>query len=146
MLHELAHWALKNAHDLPVHGRTFTRLLLDATTEFGGAGRAERLAAGYAEHKVHVGKPARLGPTVGGTTTGTNASGSAATRVDRPVGRRRDRHRRAYLTRHATATLRTAGRQRHPRPRTRHLVRHPRLTRLGPPPRFGVVYQSVVGK
>ena len=62
VLHELAHWALKNAHDLPVHGRTFTRLLLDATTEFGGAGRADRLAAGYAEHKVHVGKPARLGP------------------------------------------------------------------------------------
>jgi putative metallohydrolase (TIGR04338 family) len=61
VLHELAHWALKNAHDLPVHGRTFTRLLLDATAEFGGAGRAERLAAGYAEHKVHVGKPARLG-------------------------------------------------------------------------------------
>ena len=62
VLHELAHWALKNAHDLPAHGRTFTRLLLDATTEFGGAGRAERLAAGYVEHKVHVGKPARLGP------------------------------------------------------------------------------------
>jgi hypothetical protein len=62
VIHELAHWALKDAHDLPVHGRTFTRLLLDATLEFGGAGRAERLAAGYAEHKVHVGKPARLGP------------------------------------------------------------------------------------
>ena len=62
VIHELAHWALKDAHDLPVHGRTFTRLLLDATAEFGGAGRAERLAVGYAEHKVHVGKPARLGP------------------------------------------------------------------------------------
>jgi hypothetical protein len=62
VIHELSHWALKNAHDLPVHGRTFTRLLLDATEEFGGAGRAERLAAGFAEHKVHVGKPARLGP------------------------------------------------------------------------------------
>jgi hypothetical protein len=62
VLHELAHWALKNAHDLPVHGRTFTRLLLDAVAEFGGPGRAERLAAGYAEHKVRVGKPARVGP------------------------------------------------------------------------------------
>jgi putative metallohydrolase (TIGR04338 family) len=62
VLHELAHWALRHAHDLPVHGRTFTRLLLDATTEFGGAGRAERLADGYAEHEVHVGKPARLSP------------------------------------------------------------------------------------
>jgi hypothetical protein len=61
VLHELAHWALRTAHDLPVHGRTFTRLLLDATTEFGGAGRAERLAAGYEEHNVRVGRPARLG-------------------------------------------------------------------------------------
>jgi hypothetical protein len=62
VIHELVHWALKDAHDLPVHGRTFTRLLLDATAEFGGAGRADRLEAGYVEHKVHVGKPARLGP------------------------------------------------------------------------------------
>jgi hypothetical protein len=62
VLHELAHWALRDAHDLPVHGRTFTRVLLDATIEFGGAGRADRLQTGYAEHKVHVGKPARLGP------------------------------------------------------------------------------------
>lgn len=61
VLHELAHWAMSHAHDLPVHGRTFTRLLLDATLEFGGAGRAERLETGYAEHKVHVGRPARLG-------------------------------------------------------------------------------------
>jgi putative metallohydrolase (TIGR04338 family) len=62
ILHELAHWALRDAHDLPVHGRTFTRVLLDATMEFGGAGRAERLEHGYAEHGVRVGRPARLGP------------------------------------------------------------------------------------
>jgi putative metallohydrolase (TIGR04338 family) len=62
VIHELVHWALKDAHDLPVHGRTFTRMLLDATAEFGGAGRAERLEAGFVEHKVHVGKPARLSP------------------------------------------------------------------------------------
>jgi putative metallohydrolase (TIGR04338 family) len=61
VLHELAHWALRDAHDLPVHGRTFTRVLLDATVEFGGAGRAERLQTGYIDHGVHVGRPARLG-------------------------------------------------------------------------------------
>ena len=61
VLHELAHWALRAAHDLPNHGRTFTRVLLDATAEFGGTGRAERLSAGYAEHRVHVGRPARRG-------------------------------------------------------------------------------------
>jgi putative metallohydrolase (TIGR04338 family) len=59
VLHELAHWALKDAHDLQTHGRTFTRLLLDMTTEFGGGNRAERLAEGYAAHGVHVGRPAR---------------------------------------------------------------------------------------
>jgi hypothetical protein len=61
VLHELSHWALRDAHDLPNHGRTFTRVLLDATIEFGGGARAERLEASYKEHKVHVGKPARLG-------------------------------------------------------------------------------------
>jgi putative metallohydrolase (TIGR04338 family) len=62
VLHELAHWALRDAHDLPTHGRTFTRLLLDATTEFGGGNRAARLAEGYAEHGVHVARPARRAP------------------------------------------------------------------------------------
>lgn len=61
VLHELAHWALRAAADLPNHGRTFTRVLLDATAEFGGATRAEQLSAGYAEHRVHVGRPARRG-------------------------------------------------------------------------------------
>jgi hypothetical protein len=62
VLHELVHWALADAHDLPNHGRTFTRILLDATTEFMGESKRERLAAAYAEQKVAVGAPARLSP------------------------------------------------------------------------------------
>jgi len=62
VLHELAHWALADAPDLPTHGRTFARLLLDATAEFAGVDRAERLAAGYAEHGVHIARPARRSP------------------------------------------------------------------------------------
>ena len=63
VLHELVHWALADAHDLPNHGRTFTRILLDATTEFMGTGKRERLAAAYAEHRVAVAPPPRIGPT-----------------------------------------------------------------------------------
>lgn len=62
MLHELAHWAMSDNHDLPHHGRTFARLLLDITLEFCGRERAELLAQSYREHKVHLGKPPRLGP------------------------------------------------------------------------------------
>lgn len=62
ILHELAHWALADAHDLPNHGRTFTRVLLDATAEFMGAAKRERLAAGYAEHKVAIARPPRRAP------------------------------------------------------------------------------------
>jgi hypothetical protein len=62
MLHELVHWALHDAHDLPNHGRTFTRILLDATAEFMGAAKRERLAAAYVEHRVHVAPPPRVGP------------------------------------------------------------------------------------
>jgi len=62
LLHELAHWALDDDADLPNHGRTFARLLLDATAEFGGVARADALLASYREHRVHVGRPARLGP------------------------------------------------------------------------------------
>ncbi|MGZ4678142.1 MAG: hypothetical protein ACXVJ7_11045 [Acidimicrobiia bacterium] len=63
ILHELVHWALSDAHDLPNHGRTFTRILLDATAEFMGAGKRERLAAAYAEHRVAIAPPPRRGPT-----------------------------------------------------------------------------------
>jgi putative metallohydrolase (TIGR04338 family) len=65
VLHELAHWALRDAHDLPTHGRTFARLLLDVTTEFGGGNRAERLHESYAAHGVHVARPARRAPDGG---------------------------------------------------------------------------------
>jgi len=62
MLHELAHWAMSEDHDLPHHGRTFARLLLDVTLEFCGPDRAGLLAQSYREHRVHVGKPPRVGP------------------------------------------------------------------------------------
>lgn len=62
MLHELDHWALDDQPDLPHHGRTFARLLLDATAEFGGDERAEKLTTAFAAERVHVAKPARLGP------------------------------------------------------------------------------------
>jgi putative metallohydrolase (TIGR04338 family) len=62
MLHELAHWAMSEDDDLPHHGRTFARLLLDITLEFGGPDRAKLLAESYREHRVHAGKPVRSGP------------------------------------------------------------------------------------
>ena len=57
MLHELVHWALAREHELPYHGSTFTRVLLDATLEFGGPERAGLLLDAYEEQKVRVGKP-----------------------------------------------------------------------------------------
>jgi putative metallohydrolase (TIGR04338 family) len=62
VLHELVHWALADDVDLPAHGRTFARLLLDATQEFLGAERAEALQTSYREQRVHVARPPRLGP------------------------------------------------------------------------------------
>jgi len=62
VLHELAHWALGLESGLPHHGRTFARVLLDATGEFCGADRASELAVSYREHRVHVAKPPRVGP------------------------------------------------------------------------------------
>lgn len=62
VLHELCHWGLAAEEDLPNHGRTFARLLLDATNEFGGVKRGDALAAAYAQHGVHVGRPPRVGP------------------------------------------------------------------------------------
>jgi putative metallohydrolase (TIGR04338 family) len=62
VLHELVHWALFDDLDLPHHGRTFTRVLLDATAEFLGSERAELLGELYATERVHVGRPPRVGP------------------------------------------------------------------------------------
>lgn len=62
VLHEMAHWALAEATDLPQHGRTFARLLLDASTEFLGADAGEALAASYKGEKVRVARPPRRGP------------------------------------------------------------------------------------
>ena len=62
VLHELVHWALWNETDLPHHGRTFTRVLLDITEEFLGAERAAILTDSYRAERVHVGRPARVGP------------------------------------------------------------------------------------
>jgi putative metallohydrolase (TIGR04338 family) len=62
VLHELVHWVLDLERDLPPHGRTFARALLDATREFCGSERAEALGVSYRDHRVHVGRPARLGP------------------------------------------------------------------------------------
>lgn len=61
VLHELAHWALGFNCELPPHGRTFARVLLDATEEFLGEERAAELTASYREQRVRVGKPARCG-------------------------------------------------------------------------------------
>jgi putative metallohydrolase (TIGR04338 family) len=62
ILHELAHWALDDQPDLPNHGRTFARLLLDATLEFGGDARADTLRVAFDEQRVRIGAPPRLGP------------------------------------------------------------------------------------
>lgn len=62
VLHELVHWALWNETDLPHHGRTFTRVLLDITEEFLGPERAAILTDSYRAERVHVGRPARVGP------------------------------------------------------------------------------------
>ena len=62
VLHELAHWALSTEPDLPAHGATFTRVLLDATAEYCSAERADTLSASYLEQRVRVGAPPRSGP------------------------------------------------------------------------------------
>ncbi|HEV2309147.1 MAG TPA: hypothetical protein VGU73_01375 [Acidimicrobiia bacterium] len=62
VLHELAHWALVDQPDLPTHGATFARLVLDATSEFCGPDRAQALTDAYRAERVRVGAPPRQGP------------------------------------------------------------------------------------
>jgi putative metallohydrolase (TIGR04338 family) len=62
VLHELVHFALGLDSGLPHHGRTFARILLDATDEFCGPERAQALTDSYREHGVHIGRPPRRGP------------------------------------------------------------------------------------
>jgi len=62
VLHELAHWAMSDQHDLPHHGRTFARIMLDVTHEFLGDERAAALAESFRAQRVHVARPARTGP------------------------------------------------------------------------------------
>jgi putative metallohydrolase (TIGR04338 family) len=62
VLHELTHWALGIDSGLPHHGRTFARVLLDLTAEFGGPDRAAVLTTAYREHGVHVARAPRRGP------------------------------------------------------------------------------------
>jgi putative metallohydrolase (TIGR04338 family) len=62
VLHELAHWALHDQPDLPSHGATFARLVLDSTDEFCGPERARTLANAYRAERVRVGQGPRLGP------------------------------------------------------------------------------------
>ena len=62
VLHELSHWALVDQPDLPTHGATFARLVLDATTEFCGPARARALTDAYRAERVRVGAPPRQGP------------------------------------------------------------------------------------
>ena len=63
VIHELVHWSLADALDLPNHGRTFARVFLDACAEFMGTAKREILAAGYTEHGVHIGRPPRVSPS-----------------------------------------------------------------------------------
>jgi putative metallohydrolase (TIGR04338 family) len=62
VVHELAHWALDAQRDLPSHGSTFTRLVLDLTEEFCGEDRAQLLIDAYTAERVRVGEPPRRGP------------------------------------------------------------------------------------
>jgi hypothetical protein len=63
VLHELTHWALHREVDLPHHGWTFARVLVDATLEFLGPERAGALEAAFRTQRVRVGRESRVDPT-----------------------------------------------------------------------------------
>lgn len=60
VLHEMVHWALDEKAGLADHGPTFTRILLDATSEFTGKKRANALARAYTENGVRIGAAGRV--------------------------------------------------------------------------------------
>ena len=62
VLHELTHWALHREVDLPHHGWTFARVLVDATLEFLGSERADELEEAFRAQRVRIGSPARTEP------------------------------------------------------------------------------------
>jgi putative metallohydrolase (TIGR04338 family) len=62
VLHELAHWALGLGDGLAAHGETFTRVLLDLTSEFGGIDAAAALHDAFAAERVRIGAPASCAP------------------------------------------------------------------------------------
>ena len=130
VLHELAHWALSDRARPPgarphVHAAPARR---DARVRRRGTRRAARSRVTPSTRCTSAG-PRGSAPTAGGTTTGTSGSGSAATRRSPSAGApTRPRPASSPHAPHATATLRTADGDARPHPRTRDLVRHPRLT------------------
>ena len=65
--------------DLPHHGRTFTRVLIDATLEFTGPERADALAASFRTFTACASAaPHASLPTGARTTDGTSGCTSAA--------------------------------------------------------------------
>ena len=62
VLHELAHWALHREVDLPHHGWTFARVLIDATSEFCGPDRALALEEAFRTQRVRIAATARIDP------------------------------------------------------------------------------------
>ena len=77
VLHELVHFALGLDSGLPHHGRTFARVLLDATDEFCGAERARTLADVVPRaRRARRRAAARRARRTACATAGTSASGS----------------------------------------------------------------------
>ena len=131
VLHELAHWALDDQPDLPNHGRTFTRLMLDATLEFGGDERAaelrERVRRREGPHRQAAPARARrrLALRLGRTPPPRPRPGAARRAHRRSAGHRRVRGVGALRQRAGAPHERPRRARRHPR----RLRRPPRLQR-----------------
>ena len=91
VLHELVHWALHREVDLPHHGRTFTRVLVDATLEFGGPERADALLTSFRTFRVRsrqAGSDRPRRPAL--LRLGRTPAPGPRARADRPVARARE--------------------------------------------------------